>query len=98
MGQTIGTIAGSAIAPGIGGPIGSLVGLAAGLIVQGEVDKVTEKKERKELSQQLGGSADSTLAAASESPPQGQPVRVWVDETAKDGRLIAGHFDARSIP
>ena len=92
LGQTVGTIAGSAIAPGPGAPLGAFVGLLAGMLVQGQVDKVTETRERRALSEQLetaGGSAQSAVALAA---PQGEPVRVWVDETIRDGRLIAGHF------
>ena len=49
VGQTAGTIAGAAIVPGIGAPIGALVGMLAGMVVQGELDKVTEKHERRDL-------------------------------------------------
>ena len=97
LGQTAGTIAGSAIAPGIGAPLGALFGLVAGMLVQNEVDKVTEKHERKTLSEQLGG-ASAPLADGAEELPQGVPTRVWVDETVQDGRLIAGHFETRPIP
>ena len=92
--QTAGTIVGSAIAPGIGAPIGSLIGLLAGLVVQDQADKANEKQERKDLSGRMG-----TVAAEGEgTPPQGEPVRVWVDETVHDGRLLAGHFDVRYLP
>ena len=92
--QTAGTIAGSVIAPGIGAPIGSLVGLIAGLVLQDHMDKVNEKKERVVLNDQLGGqgSADSAPGA------QGEATRVWVDETMRDGRLMAGHFEVRTLP
>lgn len=97
MGQTAGTIVGSAIVPGLGAPIGALVGLLAGMAMQGEIDKGTEKRERKTLGDQL---ADATSPAASSTglAPQGPPTRVWVDETVRDGRLAAGHFDTRAIP
>ena len=95
VGQTAGTIAGAAIVPGIGAPIGALIGLLAGMMVQGEVDKATEHRERKELGDQLA--ARSSAAPETTAPPQGQPTRVWVDETFKDGRLLAGHFDTRDI-
>ena len=94
MGQTAGTIAGAAIAPGVGAPLGSLVGLLAGMVVQGEVDKATEKKERKDLGAELAGRA---AAAPSVSTAQGTPIRVWVDESERDGRRIAGHFDVRVL-
>ena len=97
VGQTAGTIAGAAIAPGIGAPVGSLVGLMAGMLIQGQVDKVTEKHERKELNDQL---ATGTRAPAppQDAAPQGAPIRVWVDETLHNGRMVAGHFDARDLP
>ena len=96
MGQTMGTIAGAAIAPGIGAPIGALAGLLAGLVVQGEVDKVTEKRERKELNEELAASSPPT--SEGDTPSQGETVRVWVDETVQNGRLVSGHFDTRYIP
>ena len=92
--QTTATIVGAAILPGIGAPIGSLVGLLAGLLVQNEMDKATEKRERKTLHEELAAPASRTTTA----PPEGVPVRVWVDETLHEGRLIAGHFDSRSLP
>ena len=96
MGQTAGTIAGAAIAPGVGAPLGALVGLLAGLVVQQQVDQTTEKRERNELSQQLehGQASTSEEAAAT---PQGQPTRVWVDETVQGGRLVDGHFEVQNI-
>ena len=95
VGQTAGTIAGAVLVPGIGAPLGALTGLLAGMVVQGEVDKVTEKRERKELGAELSGGSPS--APAGESPTQGEPTRVWVDETVQGGRLVAGHFDVRSL-
>ena len=97
LGQTVGTIAGSAIVPGVGAPLGALVGLLAGLLVQGKVDQVTETRERKELGDQLAVNTGSAPSDAI-TPPLGEPVRVWVDETVRDGRLFAGHFDTRYIP
>ena len=96
VGQTAGTVAGMAIVPGVGAPVGALVGLLAGMVVQGQVDKATERRERQELGEQL-----RTTAAASESgliPSPGEPRRVWVDEAVLDGRLVAGHFEARPLP
>ena len=97
VGQTAGTIAGMAIAPGVGAPIGAFIGAVAGMLVQGQVDKVTEKRERTELGAQL---KRGEPAAADEEPavPTGSPVRVWVDETVHDGRLVSGHFDVRHLP
>ena len=95
VGQTAGAIAGSAIAPGVGTSIGALVGLMAGMVVQGQVDQVTERRERKELSNQLGAGAPQSAAAPSTA---GTPTRVWVDETIQNGRRMAGRFDVRSLP
>jgi len=92
IGQTAGIIAGGAIAPGIGAPVGALVGLLAGMIVQGHVDKVTERHERQTLGQEL---ATGPVADPPATPPLAQ-VRVWVDETVRNGRLVPGHFDVRS--
>jgi hypothetical protein len=66
------------------------------MVVQGEIDKATETRERQGLGEQLA--AGPALASAQEtSPPQGEPTRVWVDEAVEEGRLVAGHFDVRSI-
>ena len=97
VGQTAGTIAGAAIAPGIGAPLGTLVGTLAGLVIEHEMDKVREQKEQVELSKQLNGSRLSSTAPAAERP-LGKPTRVWVDEQVQQGRLIAGHFELRTIP
>jgi hypothetical protein len=99
IGQTAGTIAGGAIAPGIGVPIGALVGTLTGMVVEGHLDKARERKEHVELSNQLGGSAplpkaSTTMAAL----PLEAMTRVWVDEQLRDGRLVAGHFETRAIP
>ena len=97
VGQTAGTVIGAVVAPGIGAPIGSLVGLLAGMLVQGQVDQATERRERRELGEQLA--AESPAAAEEDRPPvRGQPTRVWVDEAVKDGRVIPGHFDICEIP
>jgi hypothetical protein len=96
VGQTAGTIAGAAIAPGVGAPLGALVGTVAGMIFQGHIDKVTEGRER----QELGGQLRPGPAGPGEpdTAPAGAPMRVWVDETVQDGRLVAGHFDSRLLP
>ena len=98
VGQTVGTIAGGLAAPGVGAPVGAAVGLFAGMVLQGQVDRKTEQKERHDLSQrlQLPGRASSDPTAP--SLPPGEPTRVWVDEMAQDGRLVAGHFDVRYVP
>lgn len=96
IGQTAGTIAGAAAAPGLGAPMGAVLGSLLGLVVQREIDKVTETRERKDLGEQLG----TTTAA---SPPSqapalsGAPTRVWVDETLRDGKTLAGHFETRPL-
>jgi hypothetical protein len=99
LGQVVGTVAGSVIAPGIGAPIGGLIGLLSGMVVQKKVDQVTEQRERVELGRQLqthpvagspGGEVQSMLS--------GIPTRVWVDETWRDGRVVAGSFEERDIP
>lgn len=96
VGQTAGTIAGAVIAPGVGAPIGAFIGAAVGMLVQGQMDKATEKRERQELGAQLQtGSQPSGGEAAA---PPGSPVRVWVDETVLDGRQVPGHFDVRYLP
>ena len=97
VGQTAGTLAGAAIVPGIGAPIGALAGLLAGMLVQGELDKATETRERKELGERMAHGTPPAAGVPAEAP-RGAPVRVWVDETLHDGRLIAGHFDTRAIP
>jgi len=97
VGQATGSIAGAVLAPGIGMPLGALVGTLAGLVVESQVDKVREQKERVELSEQLNIPPEAP-------PPQspeaafGQPTRVWVDETVDNGRLMAGRFEVRAIP
>ena len=95
LGQTVGTILGAAVAPGVGPPLGALAGMLAGMLVQGEVDKVTGKHERKTLGDELA--ATSSPAPDVSLSPQGQPTRVWVDESLQGGRLIAGHFEVRYL-
>jgi hypothetical protein len=97
IGQTVGAIAGSAVVPGIGAPIGSLLGIFTGLLVQKQMDDATEKRERVELGDRLNAGSRSRDAASS-PPPSGTPTRVWVDESEAHGRLIAGHFDVRPVP
>ncbi len=95
VGQTAGAIAGSAIAPGPGTTLGALVGTLAGLVLDEQLDKTREQKERVELGHQLQTTPE---AEAVEQPAAGQPTRVWVDEHVKHGRLLAGHFEVRNIP
>ena len=94
-GQAIGSIVGSAIVPGIGTTVGALAGTLAGLVVDEQVDKAREKKERVDLNQQLQG---TSAPQASPQSPVGQPTRVWVDETMRDGRVLAGRFEVRPVP
>ena len=95
VGQTAGTLAGAAIIPGIGAPLGTLVGTLAGLVIEQQVEKVREQKERTDLGKQL---RDRPAASASPERPLGEPARVWIDERLEDGRLIAGRFEFRPIP
>ena len=90
-------MAGAVVAPGVGAPIGGLIGLLAGMVVQKQVDAVTEKHERVTLAKELktpsaSNSAEPRLA------PIGKPTRVWADETYRDGRLVVGAFEERYIP
>lgn len=97
VGQATGSVAGAAIIPGIGAPIGALVGTLAGLLIEGQVDKSREKKERSELSGQLKPPAEAGPSPA-DAAAFGTPTRVWVDEQFQGGRLIPGHFEVRPIP
>jgi hypothetical protein len=66
------------------------------MVVQQHTDKVTERRERKDLGDQL---VRPGIAGTEPAPvPVGEPARVWVDEALKDGRLIAGHFEVRYLP
>ena len=96
VGQTAGGIAGSLIAPGIGSTVGALVGTLAGMVVEGQVDKAREQKERVDLGHELAA-APASPASAAGSAPVGTPTRVWVDEQARNGRLTAGHFEVRPV-
>ncbi len=96
IGQIVGTIAGAVAAPGLGAPLGSLLGTLAGLAVQKQVDTVTERKERVDLARDLQPKT-AAAAASSAAGPAGVPTRVWVDETLRDGRVIAGHFDVHAL-
>ena len=98
VGQAAGTIAGSAIAPGPGSTLGALVGTLAGMIIDRQVDKVREQKERVELGQQLGVSTPHATPAVPDGALIGQPTRVWVDERLENGRLVAGRFEVQRIP
>ena len=99
LGQVVGTVAGSVIAPGIGAPLGGLIGLLAGMVAQKKVDQVTEKRERVELGQQLKTQPAGRSGTVEEQAMlSGLPTRVWVDETWRDGRIIAGSFQERYIP
>lgn len=97
VGQTAGSIAGAALAPGFGMPLGALLGTLAGLVFEQQLDQVREKRERVELSDQLTRPS-SPITSESSTPPVGVPTRVWVDERVESGRLLAGHFEVRSVP
>lgn len=96
VGQAVGGIVGTAIAPGVGTQLGSLAGMLAGMLAQGEIDKANEKRERRTLGEQMAAKGPS-LAAESTPLASGTPTRVWVDETVRDGRLVAGHFDTQHL-
>ena len=100
VGQTAGGMAGGVLIPGVGAPIGALVGTLAGLVIDQGLDRSREQKERVDLSKQLQSPPAAGEAAAGERDlrPLGPPARIWVDETYKDGRLTAGHFEFRPIP
>ena len=98
FGQVVGTVAGSVIAPGIGAPIGGLIGLLAGMVAQKKVDQVTETRERVELGEQLKTRPVGSPSAMEGAALSGLPTRVWVDETWRDGRVVAGSFEERYIP
>ncbi len=97
VGHIAGSLAGAALVPGIGAPIGGLLGLLAGMAVQKKVDQLTEGRERRELAGQLQEKRPSQLADTRIGTP-GEPVRVWVDETYRSGRLVPGHFEVRTVP
>lgn len=97
LGQTVGTIAGAAAAPGVGAPFGALIGTLLGIVFQRQVDQVTAQRERKELSAQLGRDTPPLDETKQPVRPQGEPQRVWVDETVRDGAVLAGHFETRHL-
>lgn len=99
VGQAIGSVVGSAIAPGVGTTLGSLAGIMAGMVAQGHIDKATEKKEQKVLSEQMSRPAQSQAASLDTSTPaaMGPPTRVWVDETIQNGQIASGRFETRHI-
>ncbi len=101
IGQVAGALIGTAVAPGIGAPIGHVIGTLAGVFVQDKIDKETETKERVALGQELNqgpqGSV-STAAAPTGATPLGTPQRVWVDESLQGGTVVAGHFEHRYVP
>ena len=96
IGQTVGSIAGGAIAPGVGTPIGALVGTLAGMLVEGEVDRGREVKERHDLTGQLE-QPHQTADAPQAAEVGGVPTRVWIDEQLVQGRLVPGHFELLTI-
>ena len=100
LGQTVGSIAGSAVAPGVGMPLGALVGSLAGMVFESRMDKAREHREHAELSERLGTPPAARSAAASAVQPTaaGTPTRVWVDERYEQGKLIAGRFEWQPVP
>ena len=98
VGHLVGTIAGAALAPGIGAPLGGLVGILTGSALQRGFNKANEGRERAELRQQLKRPTTSSAPQrAGTSVLQTIPTRVWVDERVEEGRLVAGHFDVRQL-
>ena len=97
IGQTVGMIGGATAVPGVGAPVGALLGTIVGTIFQKRVDQETEQRERKELAEQLGTPAVVTSQSKPIAPPQGEPVRVWVDEFMQDGNILAGRFEVRHL-
>ena len=97
IGQTAGTVVGAAAAPGLGAPLGAVLGTLVGKLFQGQVDKVTEKRERKELADQFGSKAQTVDVAETTLRSLGEPARVWVDEVERDGQVMAGHFELRYV-
>ena len=98
LGQMIGSVAGGAIAPGVGVPLGGLIGNVAGMVVEHQVHKTREQHERVDLSRELQRPTASGQGAPQSSAALGTPTRVWVDEHLQQGRLVAGHFELRPIP
>ena len=96
VGQTTGSIAGAILAPGVGMPLGALVGTLAGLVVEDQVDHARQKNERVALNQQLHAPSSAAGGGGSE-PTVGQPTRVWVDESIQQGRRTLGHFEVRNV-
>ena len=75
-------------------PLVQLLGHFGSMLIQRKEDQVTETRERRELAEQMAGSG-SILQG---DPLAGEPVRVWVDETLKDGRILPGRFEVRYVP
>jgi hypothetical protein len=100
IGQAAGSMIGMAVAPGVGAPLGGLLGTLAGLVVQGRIDKDTEKKERVVLAQDMSSQPSGRMSAAGEasSTPGAGSQRVWVDEHTENGKIVAGQFEQRYVP
>jgi len=97
IGQVAGTIVGTAAIPGVGAPLGHLIGMLAGMLFQKKVDKVTAKRERIELGKQMSAMPISASDTNAEESEFSIPMRVWVDESWQNGRLVAGHFAQQNI-
>lgn len=91
LGHTVGALAGIAVPAA--SPVTTLVGMLAGMMVDHNIQKAEDNRERRSLSDQLGVGSPGASAAAI-----GDPVRVWVDETVREGRILSGHFDVRHLP
>lgn len=104
LGQVTGMLIGTAVAPGVGAPVGGMLGTLAGLVFQGRIDKQTETKERTELGQLASAPASDSvpvsngLGSPADALPKGPLRRVWVDESVNNGIVVAGHFEDRNVP
>lgn len=81
------------MAPGIGVPMGSVLGSLAGMVIQREMNKADEKRERVELGRHVKP-GDAVEAVQAPRPP----ARVWIDETLQGGRMTAGHYEVLPLP
>ena len=98
IGHVVGGAAGL-IAPPLA-PVGAILGYVMGASVDQWLANTPEAKareadrqrqERQLLDQQMVGG----FGPAGGQP--GEPVRVWIDETLHDGRLVAGHFGSQTL-
>src|SRR3989338_3873700 len=91
LGHAVGALVAVAV-PAVS-PATTLIGTLAGMMIDNKIQKAEDSLERRSLNDQLGVGSPGAAAAAI-----GDPVRVWVDETVREGRVLAGHFDVRHLP